>query len=296
MECWSVADGPGMTPSMQVAWRWPVVAVFAATVLWPVSLTVLSGTDAAQHVSNLGLTAVAALAGLAALRRGRAHTGATRRFWVLLGSGVSSWAAGQAVWTWYESVLGQEVPFPSPADLGYLGLPPLAAAALLTLPLASPTIAGRVRTILDGLVVASSLLLCSWLLVLGPAFEASDGEMLPKAISLAYPVGDVVVITMVVYTGLRARQQSEPLPVSLPLVGTGLVAFAVSDSGFTYLTNAGVYSSGNIIDLGWFVGFALLLLAALRRPAAGGRGRAQTGPKAASGEPAALHRRRPSRC
>ncbi len=51
-------------------------------------------------------------------------------------------------------MLGREVPFPSPADVGYLGLPPLAAAALLALPLAAPTLAGRLRTLLDGLMVA----------------------------------------------------------------------------------------------------------------------------------------------
>jgi diguanylate cyclase (GGDEF)-like protein/PAS domain S-box-containing protein len=246
-----------------------VRAVLLVVLTWAVSLLVLAGTPAVQHVSNVGLAAVALLAGAAALRRARRDTGSPRLFWGLLGAAVLSWATGQVVWTWYESVLGQEVPFPSPADLGYLALPPLAAAALLSLPLTAPTLAGRVRTILDGLVVASSLLLCSWLLVLGPAFRAGGDDVLTQAISLAYPVGDVAVITIVIYSWSRSRQLTEPLPVSLPLVGTGLVAFAVSDSGFTYLTTSGSYSSGSIIDIGWFAGFALLLLAALRRPAEG---------------------------
>ena len=51
--------------------------------------------------------------------------------------------------------------------------------------------------------------------------------------------------------------------MSLPLVGTGLVAFAVADSGFVYLTTAGTYSSGSLIDIGWFLGFALMLGAAV---------------------------------
>ncbi len=46
------------------------------------------------------------------------------------------------------------------------------------------------------------------------------------------------------------------------------MAFAVADSGFTIQTTAEAYSSGNVIDLGWFLGFALILLAALRTPRA----------------------------
>ena len=241
----------------------PAALVAAAT--WTITLLALKGTSTAQTLSNVGLALVALTAGLAALGRARHSADADRRFWLLLGAAVLSWSAGQMVWTWYESVLGQEVPFPSPADLGYLGLPPLAAAALLSLPLAAQTLAGRIRTLLDGLMVAASLLLCSWILVLGPVFRAGADGLAAQAISLAYPISDVVVITIVVYTWLRSRHLARRLPVSLPLVGSGLLAFAVADSGFAYQATQGLYSSGSAIDLGWFFGFVLMLLAALRR-------------------------------
>jgi diguanylate cyclase (GGDEF)-like protein/PAS domain S-box-containing protein len=239
-------------------------AVVLVGVTWALSLSVLADTSAAQHVSNVGLAAVALSAGGAALYRGRAQTGPIRRVWLLFGAAVLSWGAGQIVWTWYESVLGREVPFPSAADIGYLGLPPLAGAALLCLPLAAPTLAGRVRTILDGLIVASSLLLTSWIVVLNSVIESGADSALTLVISLAYPVGDGVVITMVIYVWSRARQLNEALPLSLPLLGGGLIAFAVADTGFVYLTTSGSYSSGSLIDLGWFAGFTLMLLAALR--------------------------------
>jgi diguanylate cyclase (GGDEF)-like protein/PAS domain S-box-containing protein len=241
-------------------------AVLAVSAAWCVGLLALGGTSAAQTMSNLGLALIAVTAAAVAVARGRRQGGPEGRSWVLLGAGVGSWGAGQLIWTWYESVLGREVPFPSPADVGYLGLPPLAAAALLTLPLAAPTLAGRLRTLLDGLMVAGSVLLCSWILVLGPVFRAGGESLLTQSISLAYPLGDVVVITIVVYTWLRARHVTRQISVSLPLVGTGLMAFAVADSGFTIQTTAEEYSSGNVIDLGWFLGFTLILLAALRSP------------------------------
>lgn len=247
-----------------------VTLVVVATLGWVALLLLSTGQpEQAQLVSNVGLTVSALGASLAAVRRSRGCTGAMRRFWMLLGAAAGSWGSGQAVWTWYESILGREVPFPSPADIGYLGMPVLATAALLSLPLAAPTLAGRARTILDGLTVAASLLVCSWVLVLGTVFRAgSEGMLLEQAISLAYPIGDTVLITIVIYTALQVRHQgASPPAVSLPLVGTGLVAFAIADSGFSYLTAIGAYSSGSGIDIGWFLGYVLILVAALR-PAA----------------------------
>ena len=254
------------SPGLSRRPRMPATVVAALATGWVVLLLSCSGNpERAQLVSDLGLIASPLAAGAAAVYRSRHSAGAVRRFWFLIGAAALSWGCGQAVWTLYESILGRDVPFPSLADVGYLGMPPLAAAALLSLPLAAPTLAGRLRTILDGLTVAASLLLCSWVLVLQPVFHAgSESKLLGQVISLAYPIGDVVVITIVIYTALQVRQGGARLPVSLPLVGTGLVAFAIADSGFSYLTAIGAYSSGSGIDIGWFIGYSLILVAALR--------------------------------
>src|SRR4051795_2319858 len=245
--------------------RFAELAVGVVALVWAgVLLEVRDEPLAAQTLSNVGLWAIALAAGVGAFRRSLRHHGKDRRFWVLIGAATTSWALGQLVWTWYESVLSQEVPFPSPADLGYLGLAPLAAAAMLALPLAAQSAAGKIRTLFDGLMVAASLLLCSWVLVLQPVFDAGVDSLLNVSISLAYPVGDVVLMTMVVTTWLRARRAARRLPVSLPFLASGLLAFAVADSGFTYATTLGFYSSGSVIDLGWFTGFSLILVSSLR--------------------------------
>jgi diguanylate cyclase (GGDEF)-like protein/PAS domain S-box-containing protein len=253
------------------------VGVLVVAVAWVVAILTLSATPA-KHISNVGLCLAAFTAGWAAARRARVDQ-SSPRYWLFLGAGLLSWSAGQAAWTWYESVLGREVPFPSFADLGYLGLPPLAAAALLSTPLAPQTLAGRVRTLLDGLMVASSLLLVSWIVVLRPVFEAGGESVFSQVIALSYPICDVIMITMVVYTWLRARQVSRQFDRSFALVGAGLLAFAVSDSGFSYLATTDLYSSGNLIDIGWFAGFVIMLLAALRTPVrADRRGERVVGP------------------
>ncbi len=244
-----------------------VLAVIAG--LWTLLLvTGYGGPTTAQAVSNLGLAAVALAAAMGCFRAAYRNQGRLRRTWALLGLSMLSWGTGQVIWSWYESVLGREVPFPSLADVGYLGAVPFAAAALLTMPTASQSVAGRIRTVIDGLIIAASLMLTSWVLVLGTLFHAGGDDFLSQAISVAYPIGDVVVVTIVLYVSLRVRQISGSSPLPLSLIGGGLVAFSVADSGFMYLTATGSYSSGNLIDIGWFLGFLLILLAALKPTAA----------------------------
>ncbi|MDQ6849942.1 MAG: bifunctional diguanylate cyclase/phosphodiesterase [Actinomycetota bacterium] len=93
--------------------------------------------------------------------------------------------------------------------------------------------------------------------------RAGADSALGLIISLAYPVSDVVVVTIVLFMLARGRQ-THAVPMPLILVGAGLVTFAISDSGFAYLTLTNTYNSGAIIDLGWFVGFLLILLAAVK--------------------------------
>src|SRR4051794_16232462 len=229
------------------------VAVCAVAGVW-VTL-IATGTGSARTslmISDFGLTSVAlfsALACMRAARRSKQH----RRMWLLLGASTASWGIGQAIWTWYESIPPfRDVPFPSAADIGYLGAVPLAAAALISLPTVSQSLAGRYRTILDGLMIAGSVLLTSWVIVLKKVFEAGGDNLLAQSISLASPAGDVVIITIVVYVLLRVRQTSAASTVPLGLIGAGLLSLAIADSGFAYLTAVGSYSSGSVIDIGWF--------------------------------------------
>ncbi|HTE70400.1 MAG TPA: diguanylate cyclase, partial [Actinomycetes bacterium] len=244
------------------------VTMAVVALLWLASLVWgLGGPRATQAISNFGLIAAAGAAGITCVRTARSSSSQQSRMWKLLGASALSWGSGQAAWTWYETVLGRDVPFPSVADVGYLAAVPLAAAALLSLPFAARSLAGRVRQVLDGLMIAASLLLASWVLVLSPLFRADGGGFVSQAISLAYPIGDVVVGTIVLVMLARARRGSRTRGIPLSLLGGGLVAWAVADSGFVYLTATESYSSGALIDAGWFLGYILILLAA-RKPTA----------------------------
>jgi hypothetical protein len=103
--------------------------------------TRLGGSDVEQTISNVALPTAALAAAVACGWRARGLHGRIAWSWGLIGAGVLSWGLGQAVWTLYESVLGIEVPFPSLADVGYLGMPVFTAAGLLAIPMASQSIA-----------------------------------------------------------------------------------------------------------------------------------------------------------
>jgi Diguanylate cyclase, GGDEF domain len=120
----------------------------------------------------------------------------------------------------------------------------------------------QVRSLLDGGVIATSLLYTSWSLVLGPVFRAGQGTVLEQAIVLAYPAGDVVLATIVFVVVARIRVGGAPVL----LLGAGLLSLAVADSSFAYLTQVGSHSTGALSDVGWFAGYLLVAVAA-RRPA-----------------------------
>ncbi len=262
--------------------------MLATALAWVTALLVWAETPAAQHLSNLGLAGAALLAGGTAWLRARRHAGSIGRFWRLLGLASLSWAAGQFAWTWFESVQGERrcrsrrwpmrIPGPAPVRGGG---PAVVAAGRTQL--------GRSRAYDPGRVDGRGLHAAVQLdLGAGPGVPGGGDTLLVQLISLAYPIGDVIVITLVLYTWLRARHLHRKLPVSLPLVGSGLLAFAVADSGFTYLTTIGAYSSGSLIDIGWFAGFVLLLDGGHLARARGRQHRAGGGP--AAGQPVALRR------
>jgi len=221
------------------------------------------GADVERLVSDFGLCAAAFAAAIACGARTRQAVSRMKWSWALIAAGSLSWGLGQAVWTWYDCVEHVQVPFPSFADVGYLGMPLCTAAGLLAVPLAAQAVANRARSVLDGLMVAAGLLLISFMLLVGRLISAGADSTLGLVISLAYPVSDVVIVTIVLFILARDRQ-SHSARMPLFLIGAGLVIFSLSDSGFAYLTITGAYTSGATIDAGWFAGFLLIVLAGLK--------------------------------
>jgi diguanylate cyclase (GGDEF)-like protein/PAS domain S-box-containing protein len=257
--------GQGAGDAEVVSWRPFTLELAGAVVASAVFVTWLATGLGGPWVAftlmdNLAEIMAPLAAALACARVARRRQGQLGWSWYLLGASAASWALGQAVWSYYEIVADNEVPFPSLADLGYLLAVPLAAAALLTHAVTPERSTSQIRRVLDGLLIATAVLAVSWQTVLEPLVRATTESIFERILALAYPVGDVVTISLVIFLLAGSRSATR---TPLLLVGAGLAGIAFSDSLFAYLTQTGTYAAGHLIDTGWFVGYLLVMLGAL---------------------------------
>ncbi|MEP6561587.1 MAG: EAL domain-containing protein [Nakamurella sp.] len=210
--------------------------------------------------NNLGQLAAALLATVAAGTAVTRLAGAHRRAWLLVTIACGCWTIGQLIWCYVEVVLQQEVPQVSLADPFFLAFTALMAFAVW------PTGGKRTdrrHTLLDGFIIGMSLLAISWSTSINIIASSADNELLGRLINLAYPCGDIVVLTIVLLSVSRRVDDR----ASLTVVAYAMTLIAVSDGFYAYLTASGDLVPGSISGLGWTVGFGLIGCAAL----AGGR-------------------------
>jgi hypothetical protein len=219
----------------------------------------VGGNNGVRYFDDI-VTALAALSAcVACLLAGRRQSGSERRFWVLLGSALGAWTFAEVIWGVYDLVLNTAVPVPSWADVGYLGAIPLAAAALLCHPGMRAAGSYKTRATLDGLAIGTALLLLSWTFVLGPLWRHTDLTTAGGIVALAYPFGDMVIIFLI-FLSVRSMTATGRRPLLWVLVG--LFAMAVSDSTYAYLVEVGRFSTGNLVDIGWVVGYLAIAVGA----------------------------------
>jgi len=216
--------------------------------------------DAAQALAPL-LVAVPACIWAATRTSGR-----RRRFWVLLALFAGSWGLGQLVWTYLEIVSGNQPGTDSWATLGFLMAPVFGAAAIVSYPSTRLHWAARLRALVDGLLIVSTLLFVSWSMAVdsgGLARSATD--FVQKVTVLTYPATDIVLLALVATIVIRSlRSWHDPMCA----VGACMVALLLGDSSSIYVGLSGTYSTGNLIDVFWFAAFLLLGVGALL-PASG---------------------------
>ncbi len=99
-------------------------------------------------------------------------------------------------------------------------------------------------------------------LVLGPTLRAGGQSPVQMAFSVAYPVGDMIVIVGV--ASLLLRGVSRAMRSALWYLTAGLCLFVVGDVIYAYVTLHGLFQNGDLLDTTYVVAFALFALAAAR--------------------------------
>src|SRR5215211_4460169 len=179
---------------------------------------------------------------------------------VLLGVGILSWVLGQAIFTYYEWVLGQPPPLPSIADVGYLSVYPFLLLGILLLPARPIPVASRTRIALDGLMIMTGAVTFSWYFILGPVMRQGSETILAKAVSSAYPLADIVLIACLII--LASRPEEHTLLPAVSLLALGLTLIVVADSNFAYWSLHETYATGTLPDVGWSLGYMLVAMGA----------------------------------
>jgi signal transduction histidine kinase len=257
------AGGAQRAPQQEVSWARFTLAAAAACIAVVIYVVwtgfQIGGSAATLAFDDVGEAVAAVLAAISCGYAARQSIKRLRLAWILLAASAASWGVGEVVWSVYEVGFNIPVPFPSPADIGFLAAIPLAIAGVLAFSSAPRGTSTSVRLWLDAGIIGLSLLFAAWSVGLRQ-IDLGD-QLASRAIALAYPVGDILIATVVVLAIRRATQEAYG---RLLLLLGGLVANAVADSAFAYLTASGDYGLlGSELDAGWVIGYLMIALAAL---------------------------------
>ncbi len=251
MFSWMALDGRRKTFAFATA---AVVLLSVAYAL--IIRNVVFGQQAVTAIDDIGEAVAAAIASCACAWAARRASGRDRLGWALMSVSAGFWAAGEVVWSYYEVGLGVQTPYPSLADVGFLVAVPFAMTGIRAFWGDARGTSSRWRVWFDGLIVAIALISTAWGFGLRTVWESNSPTLV---LDLAYPVGDILIGTVLILAIRRATEHKGRMAFLL----LGVASYSIADSAFAYLTAQGSFGSvGNVIDTGWFLGFLLIALAA----------------------------------
>lgn len=180
--------------------------------------------------------------------------------WWTLAAALLAFTAGDTYYNSLEAYFSAANPFPSPADACYLVTYPLFTAGLLGL------VRHRVTErdlpgLLDALTFTAALALPVWVFLVQPLTHVTDLTWAQRATSIAYPLGDVLVLALLVRLLTLGSHRSRNRAVQFLVLGT--LTLLCFDIAYGILQLNGTWQAGSVLDSGWIVFYTSWGLAAL---------------------------------
>ena len=186
--------------------------------------------------------------------------------WGFLSASVLTYAFGKTLLVVSaQFIFPSGVPFPWWSDVFYLLTFPFLYLGLILLPAApghsEPTLS-RVKVILDSLLIMGAAAALLWYFILAPIYLKGPESMLGKATNLAYPIGDLGALCVIIVV-LTRRFASQSERMALRILIAGLLFLILGDSLFAALNLYTQYHPGMLPDLFFLIATLLFLLAGL---------------------------------
>ncbi len=178
-----------------------------------------------------------------------------RRSWGPVVAGMAAYVLGDVLLTGWLGLTGMVLPIGSPAHLLYP-----TGAVLLALGLLRCLDRGRERdraAIIDALVVVTSAGVVTWILLVLPAGDVVADTVVGQLQLVSYPMAHLLLLAATVRLVISDRR---PAPARRQLL-LGVVAVLGTAITVGVLLAADRYTTGSVVDLGWFSAYVLLTLA-----------------------------------
>jgi diguanylate cyclase (GGDEF)-like protein/PAS domain S-box-containing protein len=204
-------------------------------------------------INLLGLSSSVAIAVGIYLHRPKA-----RAAWLLFIVGQFLFFAGDLYTYSYPKLFGVEVEFPSLGDAIYLTVyPALVAGLLLLVRRRNPR--GDRAGVIDSLILTVGIGLLSWVFLIAPNIHLSGLTLLEKAVSAAYPLGDIMLLAAAIRLAVDRGKRAP----SFYLLIASIVSLLTVDSAYTYALLTDAYNHQLSYDVGWIAYYLLWGAAAL---------------------------------
>ncbi|MGA8211496.1 MAG: EAL domain-containing protein [Nocardioidaceae bacterium] len=168
--------------------------------------------------------------------------------WWLVAAGLGTFIAGDIVYDLLAGPTAAAVPYPSVADVLYLCTYPLFAAGLVLLVRARSRERDH-RALTDALVVTIGLGLLAWVFLAAPYLRDRSLSPVEHAFSIAYPLGDVLLLAVLARLLLGGGRRS----TALLLLTTGTIGLLSADVAYGLVQLNGSWQTGGPVDVGWIV-------------------------------------------
>jgi diguanylate cyclase (GGDEF)-like protein len=218
------------------------------------SLLGVGGNAFEDAIHNVAEVVAGLFAGGMALVTAIQSRGRRRASWLCWGA----FGLLQAVCDW-NALAAHHAAIPSVANIAFIAQLPIGLmAALIFMRVMSSRLAVTVA-FCDGLLMGGALLIA----VLATGYVSvfgSSNSILVNIVSLAQPVGDVVVLTLVATVVARVGVKGRPVGI---LISAAILGIGIADLQLTREVSLGVTVPGSVFANGWVAGLLCLGIAAL---------------------------------